>query len=219
MSAYRERLVAAVGGESRFQNNFDARSHFPERAAAGALDSGAEWWAEGDAAVRAAGGGDDLSAEWGERFLKKWLAYQAAGARTMNWFITGPARFPVARNEKRMATERKRYDELAAHVDGAGSWAARRLRSAATAAASQAAKEAGVEHKETAFAGGKIVLNTAIDRVQLIFDDRPAPEVIAKLKGRAFRWSPRECAWQRQLTRNGVRAAEAVARSLTEEAA
>jgi hypothetical protein len=221
MANYRERLVNAVGGERRFQATFDARTHYPERAAASAIESGVQWWTGGVEAVRAAGGSDELADEWGQRFLKRWLAYQAAGARTMNWFITGPARFPVARNEQRMATEYKRYDELMAHVDGAGAWAARRLRSAAVAVASQAAKDAGVEHQEKAFAGGKIVLNKVIDRVQMVFDDRPPPEIIAQLKSRAFRWSPREGAWQRQLTRNGVWAAEAVARSIgaSEEAA
>lgn len=215
---YRERLLAAVGGYERFERTFDQRTHYPERAATSAVESGVEWWAVGDDSVRRAGGDDALADEWGERFLRKWVAYHSAGARTINWFITGPARFPIERNKKRMETEQRRYEELKAHVDGAASWAARRHRSAAKAEASEAAKASGVEHEEKAFPGGRIVLNKAIDRVQLVFDDRPAPDVIAQLKSRAFRWSPREGAWQRQLTRNGVWAAEAVAKSLNEAA-
>lgn len=44
-------------------------------------------------------------------------------------------------------------------------------------------------------------------RVQLIFDGKPAEDVRAILKKWAFRWSPRNRAWQRQLTDNGKRAA------------
>lgn len=33
----------------------------------------------------------------------------------MNWFITGPARFPVTRNEKRMKISDARRADLAAH--------------------------------------------------------------------------------------------------------
>lgn len=44
-------------------------------------------------------------------------------------------------------------------------------------------------------------------RVQLIFDGKPAEDVRAILKKWAFRWSPRNQAWQRQLTDNGKRAA------------
>lgn len=44
-------------------------------------------------------------------------------------------------------------------------------------------------------------------RVQLIFDGKPAEDVRAILKKWAFRWSPRNSAWQRQLTDNGKRAA------------
>ena len=44
-------------------------------------------------------------------------------------------------------------------------------------------------------------------RVQLIFDGKPAEEVRAILKKWSFRWSPRNQAWQRQLTDNGKRAA------------
>ena len=44
-------------------------------------------------------------------------------------------------------------------------------------------------------------------RVQLIFDGKPAEDVRAILKKWAFRWSPRNQAWQRQLTENGKHAA------------
>ena len=44
-------------------------------------------------------------------------------------------------------------------------------------------------------------------RVQLIFDGKPSEEIRAILKKWAFRWSPRNSAWQRQLTDNGKHAA------------
>lgn len=44
-------------------------------------------------------------------------------------------------------------------------------------------------------------------RVQLIFAGKPAEDVRAILKKWAFRWSPRNQAWQRQLTENGKHAA------------
>lgn len=53
-------------------------------------------------------------------------------------------------------------------------------------------------------------------RVQLIFDGKPAEDVRAILKKWSFRWSPRNSAWQRQLTDNGKRAAR---RALEEIAA
>lgn len=41
--------------------------------------------------------------------------YWAAEGRCMNWFITGPARFPVARSEKRMRISDARRADLKAH--------------------------------------------------------------------------------------------------------
>lgn len=46
------------------------------------------------------------------------------------------------------------------------------------------------------------------DRVRLHFDGKPSPEIIEILKKRAFRWSPTNSAWQRQLTQNAVSVAK-----------
>lgn len=58
--------------------------------------------------------------------------------------------------------------------------------------------------------GVRVVENSEIARLQLIFPGRPDSETIAELKSRGFRWSPREGAWQRQLTNSARWAAEAI---------
>lgn len=51
-------------------------------------------------------------------------------------------------------------------------------------------------------------------RVQLIFPGKPDDDTRALLKSYGFRWSPRNGAWQRQLTDNGRRAARQLMREL-----
>lgn len=48
----------------------------------------------------------------------------------------------------------------------------------------------------------KVVENTEIDRLQVIFDGKPATEVRDVLKSNGFKWAPSQGAWQRQLTAN-----------------
>ena len=50
--------------------------------------------------------------------------------------------------------------------------------------------------------GFSVERNTDINRLQLKFPDKPDAETRSKLKSLGFRWSPRESAWQRQLTSN-----------------
>lgn len=59
------------------------------------------------------------------------------------------------------------------------------------------------------FDGGQIVRNVDINRVQIFFDEKPDPGLRDNLKIHGFHWSPKQGAWQRQLTDNAMRAAKA----------
>jgi hypothetical protein len=58
------------------------------------------------------------------------------------------------------------------------------------------------------FDGGEVIANRDADRLQILFDEKPDFEKRARLRKAAFKWSPRFSAWQRQLTRNAVYAAQ-----------
>ena len=64
----------------------------------------------------------------------------------------------------------------------------------------------------TAFDGGQIVRNIDLNRLQILFDDIPSADTRAALKQNGFRWSPKNQAWQRQLTDNAERAARQILR-------
>lgn len=60
------------------------------------------------------------------------------------------------------------------------------------------------------FAGGEVVANYDINRLQICFDEKPDEAARATLKRNGFRWSPREGAWQRQLTNNALYVAKRI---------
>lgn len=53
--------------------------------------------------------------------------------------------------------------------------------------------------------GIRIVENADADRLQVFFPGKPDAATITLLKGRAFKWSPSQGCWQRQLTDNARR--------------
>lgn len=63
---------------------------------------------------------------------------------------------------------------------------------------------------DTELDGVRIVRNTELDRLQILFEDIPDEDTRARLKSNGFRWSPSNKAWQRQLTDNAERAAREV---------
>lgn len=59
-----------------------------------------------------------------------------------------------------------------------------------------------VEEKEEEINGVKVIQNKEEMRLQLIFNGKPAQEMINLLKSKGFKWSPRFGAWQRLLNSN-----------------
>lgn len=204
------RLLEAVGGLEKFAGNWSWRSHSPRQRAESALRTAEQDIGDGVAALIEHGATVEQVEEWAAKAIKLWLAFEAAGARTANPMITGPANFPVARNQKAMAAERKRGEEYYTFAHRPTSWLAHQGRRAEKAALSAGA--AAVEHRALEFPGVKLVQNETLNRIQLLFDGKPEAETITNLKREAFRWSPREGAWQRQNTNNGVQAAYRVLR-------
>ena len=60
------------------------------------------------------------------------------------------------------------------------------------------------------FEGGEVVVNTELNRVQILFDGKPEADARGELKSHGFRWAPSLGAWQRQLTENAMQAAREV---------
>ena len=68
-------------------------------------------------------------------------------------------------------------------------------------------ERASRENRGIPFDGGKVVYNFEEDRLQILFDKIPDTDMRTTLKRNAFKWAPRNQAWQRQLTRNAEYAA------------
>ena len=92
----------------------------------------------------------------------------------------------------------------------------RRQERKAERAAIIASDEGGHDEKE--IGGIRIVENVAVDRLQIIFPDKPSADERALLKGRGFRWAPSANAWQRKLTNNARHVGESLVRQMVEAA-
>lgn len=90
----------------------------------------------------------------------------------------------------------------------------RRLESRLAALAKER-EQIPMQSAETAYKGFSVRENASLNRLQIIFDEKPGEEARNVLKANGFRWSPREGAWQRQLNEN----ARAALRRIAEEIA
>lgn len=60
------------------------------------------------------------------------------------------------------------------------------------------------------FPGGHAAINEGENRLQLFFEEKPTDEQRQALKHGGFRWAPSQGAWQRQLNRNAIYAADRI---------
>lgn len=135
--------------------------------------------------------------EWAiEKFTKLFLKSLSAKSRCVSWMIAGRANFPVARMEKYNRWEHNATSELLAFVD--------KVRKPPVSARTEL--DYNIQEKEYMIGGVRVLQNTDQNRLQLFFPGKPEQETITQLKSRGFKWSPRNQAWQRQLTPNAISA-------------
>jgi predicted phage tail protein len=67
---------------------------------------------------------------------------------------------------------------------------------------------AKIENTEEEINGVSLVVNTADNRVQLVFDGKPEKEIRQKLKRHGFKWAPSVGAWQRMLSNQAIGSAK-----------
>lgn len=70
------------------------------------------------------------------------------------------------------------------------------------------------EDTEFTFDGGKVAVCNSDERVRIYFDDIPDKDTRDMLKSNAFKWSPKNKAWQRQLTPSCMRATKEIVAKL-----
>ncbi|WP_286167654.1 hypothetical protein [Ochrobactrum sp. 3-3] len=124
-------LVVSVGtfaasiAAKAIEHQFDALTHFPDRRAnieldelAARLNDFAVFVAVLSEMGEIAQGFDGVAEveAFARRHIDLTRRYWAAEGRCLNWFVTGPARFPVARNEKRLKIADARRADITAHA-------------------------------------------------------------------------------------------------------
>jgi hypothetical protein len=109
--------------------------------------------------------------------------------------IAGPANFPVARMQKYNQWERNASDAMIEFIKKAQK----------PVGPARTELDYKIEAKEYEIGEVKVIHNLEVNRLQLLFPGKPESHMIAKLKSKGFKWSPRFKAWQRQLTPNAIR--------------
>ena len=57
-------------------------------------------------------------------------------------------------------------------------------------------------------------MNYEADRIQIKHDTKPNQDVITLMKKNAFKWSPSNQVWQRQITRNAIYATKQLLKNI-----
>jgi len=133
--------------------------------------------------------------EWAiEKFSRLFSKLLAARSRCVSTMIAGSANFPVARMQKYNRWERNASDAMLAFVE--------KVRRPAREKRTEL--DYGIKEKEYEMGGARVLQNVQDNRLQIFFGGKPEPEMLTKLKSNGYKWSPRNLAWQRQLTPNAI---------------
>lgn len=150
------------------------------------------------------------SERYRETYIRQQATVWASRSRLMSTMIAGPANFPVRRQEKAWAAFEKKSREFYAWQERAISAAIKAVKAVGYVAPPKP-EGAKTGTEELKIGEVLIVVNHDVERVQIVFDGKPSPEVISELKGAAWNWSPRNSAWQRKITNNSIYSAKRIA--------
>jgi hypothetical protein len=142
-----------------------------------------------------------------DRYHELYCDWLRKKSRTMSSMITGRTNFPVSSNQKKMQYEQNALDRLFHITEEVEKRIRKRLKNQEI----KKRVESGVYENEIIMEIPgflTIINNKAMERVQILFKAKPDEETKKKLNLRAFRWSPRNKAWQRKNTPNGIWAAK-----------
>ena len=116
--------------------------------------------------------------------------------------ITGAGNFPIKKKEKQMArldTALKEYEYIENYLNKIKDLQYAKVKKEKQGVAKD------VDLSNNYF---DVVQNEELNRLQLVFDEKPSEEQRALLKKNGFRWSPKNKTWQRQLTDNALYSTE-----------
>ncbi|PYE89630.1 hypothetical protein [Phyllobacterium leguminum] len=145
-----------------------------------------------------------------ENYINRLSAVWSSRSRLMSAMISGPANYPVHRQQKAYAAYEKKAREFYDWQDRAKKSAIKAIK-AVGALPIEMPEGAKTGTEELQIGDVKIIVNHDIERVQIVFDGKPSPKVISELKGAAWNWSPRNGAWQRKITNNSIWSAKRIA--------
>lgn len=148
---------------------------------------------------------ENLREDYKKRFFEKLTRWLSAKSNCASSMITGPAKFNVRRAEKANNSERKHGEAFFNFREWYFSRIEKEKRREETKA--KRAEMNLPDDSEETINGVRVLKNQIDNRLQLFFDGKPSSEMISKLKTNAFKWSPKNKAWQRILTVNAERAA------------
>ncbi len=66
------------------------------------------------------------------------------------------------------------------------------------------------------FEGGKVILNRDVNRLQVLFDEKPDENIRNILKNYSFKWARSQGVWQRLYNKNGIRAVKWILKEISQ---
>ena len=66
------------------------------------------------------------------------------------------------------------------------------------------------------FEGGKVILNRDVNRLQVLFDEKPDENIRNILKNYSFKWARSQGAWQRLYNKNGIYAVKWILKEISQ---